>query len=300
MISQTGVKLQDMCSYKIGGRADIVHFPESLRELQGLIAWHVEKKRPYWIHGRGCNTIFADAGTRLPIIATGKLNGFRITGSRVRAQAGVVLDKLIGATLAAGLGGLEQLSGIPGSIGGAVHMNAGAYGTEISRHLSTVTVLSPQGKIEKKNARECDFSYRHCGRLQHSIILEAEWELEPENQTGLLEQRKTILRRRAMAQPLHLPSAGSVFKRPPGDYASRLMDAAGLKGTRVGDAQVAEKHAGFIVNTGQATSQDLFALIAACQQRVKTMFGIELELEQQVCPVNTPDSTDQPAMMRKN
>lgn len=288
MISQTGAKLDEMCSYKIGGVADIVHFPENPQELQDLVAWYIQQKKTYWIHGRGCNTIFADAGTRLPLIATNRLNGFRITGNHVWAQTGVILDKLIGATLAAGLGGLELLSGIPGSVGGAVHMNAGAYGTEISRHLTTITVLTPQGKIETKTTRECGFSYRHSGNLQQCVILEAQWELEPKEKAVLQEQRKTILKRRTSAQPLNLPSAGSVFKRPTGDYASRLIDAAGLKGTRVGGAQVSEKHAGFIVNTGGASSEDLFALITLCQRQVEERFGIKLELEQQICPVHLP------------
>ncbi len=284
MIVQTGVLLRDMCSYKIGGRADLVFFPENFLEMRDIVRWHKNRQLPFWVAGRGCNTIFSDAGTRISVIGTHRLNGFCFSGTKLTAQAGAVLDKCVLAAISKGLGGFEGLSGIPGSIGGALHMNAGAFDTEISQHLVGVTVLSPQGEIVEKSAKECDFSYRSCGNLQNDIFLEGKWELVCGDGEILRQSRKEILQKRNASQPLNLPSAGSVFKRPKGDYASRLIDAAGLKGKRIGGMQVSDKHAGFIVNVGDGSSRDLFALIDFCQKTVQERLGVTLELEQQICP----------------
>lgn len=284
MIVQTNVWLRDMCSYKIGGRADLVFFPENLLEMRDIVRWHRNQQLPFWVAGRGCNTIFSDAGTRISIIATHRLNGFHLNGRKFRAQAGAVLDKCVQTVIAGGLSGFERLSGIPGSIGGALHMNAGAFDTEISQYLVGVTVLSPQGEILEKSAKDCNFLYRSCGNLQNDIFLEGKWEFIYDDVQILQQKRKEILQRRNASQPLGFPSAGSVFKRPEGDYASRLIDAAGLKGKRIGGVQISEKHAGFILNTGGASSADLFALIDFCQKTVQEHFGIMLELEQQICP----------------
>jgi UDP-N-acetylmuramate dehydrogenase len=209
------------------------------------------------------------------------MDAVSIDAGRVTAGAGVVLDQLVRQLVGSGLEGLEKLSGIPGSIGGAVWMNAGAYGAEISDCITKVTVIAA-GRLMTLSKEDCRFNYRSAAALKELIVVEAEWLLTEGDSSSLLAIRKDILARRTEKQPLDFPSCGSVFKRPEGDYASRLIDAAGLKGFQIGGAQVSEKHAGFIINRGGATAADVFAVIAHCQNVVKAKFGVALELEQQV------------------
>jgi UDP-N-acetylmuramate dehydrogenase len=275
--------LKELCTYRIGGTAE-VFVPESIAEMVDLIHGLRRHGRPFWILGGGANTLFADGHLPMPVISTRGLSGYAIHGTLVSAEAGVWLDRMVAATVRRGLGGLEALSGIPGTIGGALVMNAGAYGAEVSNTLESVTVLAPDGTIATLPRSACGFAYRRAKGLEGHIVLSASWRLAPQDPTTLANTRREILKRRRTTQPLEFPSAGSVFRRPPGDYASRLVDAAGLKGTAIGGAQVSEKHAGFIINRGGATCAQVLALIALCQHTVAERFGIQLDLEQCLCP----------------
>lgn len=275
------VCLKSLSSYRVGGIARTVWYPANALELTELVNYFDLLKERFWIVGGGANTIFDDGDIETALISTSKMDAVSIDAGRVTAGAGVVLDQLVRQSVGSGLEGLEKLSGIPGSIGGAVWMNAGAYGAEISDCITKVTVIAA-GRLMTLSKEDCRFNYRSAAALKELIVVEAEWLLTEGDSSSLLAIRKDILARRTEKQPLDFPSCGSVFKRPEGDYASRLIDAAGLKGFQIGGAQVSEKHAGFIINRGGATAADVFAVIAHCQNVVKAKFGVALELEQQV------------------
>jgi UDP-N-acetylmuramate dehydrogenase len=276
--------LKNYCTYRIGGQARDVYFPESVDEMVEIVRLHRAQARPFWIHGGGANTLFPDGDIRLPIISTSEMTATVRNGNTVVAEAGKVMDAWVLEQLREGLGGIECLSGIPGTLGGALFMNAGAYGHEISDHLESVTVLTPDSRVMDIPKAECGFGYRRASALRDTVILSGTWNLPQADPQALLATRKEILARRKEKQPLEFPSAGSVFKRPEGAYASQLIDQAGLKGARVGGAQVSEKHAGFIVNVGDATCQDVLELVELCRRTVRERFGYELELEQCLCP----------------
>lgn len=282
------VPLYEYCSYRIGGVARDMYFPETHAELVELVRRHREQGRQFWIHGGGANTLFPDGLLEIPIISTSSMAGLHCTGQYVTATAGKIMDALVLETVRHGLSGMECLSGIPGTVGGALFMNAGAYAQEISDHVRSVTVLTPESTIRTLSKAECAFAYRQAQGLDGAIILEAEWELTAGDPAHVQAKRKEILATRKAKQPLEYPSAGSVFKRPAGAYASQLIDQAGLKGVRIGGAQVSEKHAGFIVNTGGATCQDVLDLVKLCRDIVRERFGYDLELEQCVCPSTCP------------
>ncbi len=275
------VCLKSLSSYKIGGVARTVWYPVNAVELMELVDYFDFLKEPYWIVGGGANTIFDDGDIETALISTSKLNQISVEEMTITAGAGVNLDLLVRTAVESGLQGFEKLSGIPGSVGGATWMNAGAYGSEIGDFVTKVTAVA-DGKVVTLSREDCQFSYRSAVALKDLIVVEVEWELSKGDVSELTAVRKDILARRAEKQPLDFPSCGSVFKRPVGDYASRLIDEAGLKGFRIGDAQVSDKHAGFIINKGNATAADVFAVIQHCQKVVKEKFGVELQLEQQV------------------
>lgn len=277
----TDVPLKDLSCYRAGGIGRTVWYPSSAVEVALLIDYFNHIGEKFWVVGGGANTIFDDDYIETALISTAKLNNVSVVSNRLQAGAGVVLDVAIRDSIAAGLGGLESLSGIPGTVGGALWMNAGAFGSEVGDRVVLVTVVD-NGIVKTLSKVECDFNYRSAIGLKDCIVISAEWELEPSEISCLQEKRKDILSRRAEKQPLDFPSCGSVFKRPEGDYASRLIDEAGLKGFSIGGAQVSEKHAGFIINRDGATSSDILALISHCQSVVKEKFGVELELEQQL------------------
>lgn len=282
------IPLKEHCTFRIGGVAKDFFLPQNMEEMADLVRQYRKHGRPFWILGGGANTLFPDQDITIPIICTKEMNTCHYQGPHVFAEAGMVMDTWILHALHQGLGGVECLSGIPGTLGGALFMNAGAYGQEISDHLVSVTVLTRDNALLEIPKNHCDFGYRQAGCLQQSIILAASWKLPVADAQALLDKRKDILAQRRQKQPLDFPSAGSVFKRPPGAYASQLIDQAGLKGVRVGGAQVSEKHAGFIINTGKATCKDVLELIDLCRQTVREQFGHELELEQRICPPDPP------------
>lgn len=278
------VPLKNYCTFRIGGVAKDIFFPENPQELAEIVRRHRAENTAFWIHGGGANTIFPDNEILLPIISTSEMTASVRDGGTVRAEAGKIMDAWVLECVREGLGGIECLSGIPGTLGGALYMNAGAYGHEISDHLVSVTVLTQDGRVIDLPKHECGFGYRQALALREAVVLAGTWELPQSDPKPLLAKRKEILTRRKEKQPLEFPSAGSVFKRPEGAYASQLIDQAGLKGLRVGGAQVSEKHAGFIVNVDNATCRDVLELVEICRTTVRERFGYELELEQCLCP----------------
>lgn len=279
------IPLRNYCTYRIGGVARDLYLPGSVDEMVEIVRLHRAQGRPFWIHGGGANTLFPDGEVRVPIISTGEMTATARKGDVVFAEAGKVMDAWVLERLREGLGGVERLSGIPGTLGGALFMNAGAYGQEISDHLKSVTVLTRDSRVVEIPKADCGFGYRRASTLRDTVILAGTWGLPEADAQELLATRREILARRKDKQPLEFPSAGSVFKRPEGAYASELIDKAGLKGARVGGAQVSEKHAGFIVNVGDATCQDVLELVELCRRTVRERFGYELELEQCLCPL---------------
>ncbi|MDY0227937.1 MAG: UDP-N-acetylmuramate dehydrogenase [Desulfomicrobium apsheronum] len=278
------VPLKNYCTFRIGGVAKDIFFPETPQELAEIVLHHRAENTAFWIHGGGANTLFPDDEILLPVISTSEMTACVRDGSTVRAEAGKTMDAWVLECLRDGLGGIECLSGIPGTLGGALYMNAGAYGHEISDHLVYVTILTKGGRVIDIPKAECGFGYRQALALRETVVLAGTWELPQSDPSPLLTKRKEILARRKEKQPLEFPSAGSVFKRPTGAYASQLIDQAGLKGLRVGGAQVSEKHAGFIVNVDNATCRDVLELVEICRKTVLERFGYELELEQCLCP----------------
>lgn len=278
------VPLKNYCTFRIGGVAKDIFFPENAQELAEIVLRHRAENTAFWIHGGGANTLFPDDEILLPVISTSEMTTCVRDGGTVRAEAGKTMDAWVLECLREGLGGIECLSGIPGTLGGALYMNAGAYGHEISDHLVCVTILTKGGRVIDIPKAECGFGYRQALALREAVVLAGTWELPQSDPSPLLTKRKEILARRKEKQPLEFPSAGSVFKRPVGAYASQLIDQAGLKGLRVGGAQVSEKHAGFIVNVDNATCRDVLELVEICRKTVLERFGYELELEQCLCP----------------
>lgn len=279
--------LKNYCTYRIGGTAKNAFFPENTTELIDIVRFHRTHRLPFWIHGGGANTLFPDGEVHTAIISTSAMRATRRSGGLFYAEAGTPMDAWVFSALRQGFGGVECLSGIPGTLGGALFMNAGAYGQEISTHLQHITALTEDNRLVEFPRDHCGFDYRRADTLRHALILSAIWKLPVGDPDVLLTKRKEILARRKEKQPLDSPSAGSVFKRPDGAYASELIDRAGLKGTRIGGAQVSEKHAGFIINVGNATCQDVLELIDLCRRTIHDRFGYELEMEQCLCPAHT-------------
>jgi UDP-N-acetylmuramate dehydrogenase len=268
-------------SFRIGGPADVMVFAGSADEIADTLAVCRAHGVPVTVVGNGTNLLVRDGGIRGVVLRVGK--GFcRVAaeGTRVRAQAGVPVSALANQTLSKGLAGLEFACGIPGTLGGAVMMNAGAYGGEIADCLTRVWYMDRSGGTGTRAVGEEDLGYRRSVFADEGlIVLEAEFVLREDEDGWAQERAREIGAKRSAKQPLNVPSAGSTFKRPACGYASRLIDAAGLKGLRVGGAQVSELHAGFIVNTGGATAKDVLELADAVRARVKEASGVGLELE---------------------
>ena len=269
-------------SFRIGGPAEVMVFPESVAELTEIIKMSVQMDIKPAILGAGTNVLAPDGGVRgLVICLKDALDGMEQTGAHtIRVMAGVTMTRA--AIFAAGLGlsGLEFAHGIPGTVGGGVYMNAGAYAGEISQVCSRVGVMRFDGSVEIFAGEQMGFSYRHS-RLEEDpgIVLWAEFSLVPAPTEQIRGRMQELMAKRKTSQPLELPSAGSAFKRPVGGYAAALIDSAGLKGFRIGDAAVSEKHAGFVVNLGNASAKDVTALLQAVSDRVFAESGIRLEPE---------------------
>ena len=266
-------------SLKIGGEAAAYFEPVSAEELKSIVSACAEEGLRYFVLGKGSNVLFADGRLDLAVISTSGLSEIKTEGETITAGAGAALSKIASAALAASLTGFETLHGIPGSLGGAVYMNAGAYGGEIKDVCESVTVLE-NGEIREYAARDCDFSYRHSAfEDKDAVIISARFRLKPGDPEKIRAIMRDLSDRRRAKQPLEFPSAGSTFKRPTGDFAARLIEAAGLKGRQNGGAQVSEKHAGFLINRGGATFEDFYGLMEIVKKEVFKFSGVLLEPE---------------------
>jgi len=267
-------------SFKIGGPADFYIIPKDEVDLLTLLGLYQNEGIPRFIIGRGTNLLVSDAGFRGIVIDLSRACcNFQIKDSVVIAGAGILIEDLITRSMASELSGAEKLSGIPGSIGGAVMLNAGAFNTEIKDILAAVKLVDTDNQIKNVSRDRIVMQYRWTDISPDAIVLEASFNLQPGIRSEIEKIRMEILAFRRAKQPLSLPSAGSVFKRPPGDYAGRLIEEAGLKGLRIGDALVSEKHANFIVNCGAASASDVYRLITEIQEVILKRFGVSLEPE---------------------
>lgn len=267
-------------TYRTGGPAEVYVYPQTPEQWEFVLKLARTENIPLRTVGFGSNILVSSRGIGGITCSTKKMNRILVENDTVKAQAGAPLDKVAELACKAGLAGMEKLSGIPGSVGGAVYMNAGAYGQETADCLEYFDIIDLEGRPATLLKSDLKFSYRKVEGLPPCIILSAGFKLTPGNFTQLLAARSQVQHSRVEKQPLEFPSAGSVFKRPVGDYASRLIDAAGLRGLSVGGAKVAEKHAGFIVNFNHATPEDIKTLMDQVREKVKEQFGVELELEQ--------------------
>lgn len=277
--------LKELVSYKVGGPAEAVAFPRDREDLIALYRFLRSKSIPFFVLGEGTNLLVRDGGVRGVVIrlsaAEKELRTETGKGGRVqvRAPAGVRLSGLIKFSLEQGLSGLEFAAGIPGSVGGAVAMNAGAYGGEIKDVLAAVSLLNSSESVRVVPREELAFSYRSLELPHDSVILEAIFSLGVGERDAIAARIQANLQKRKASQPLDLPSAGSVFKNPPSGHAGALIEAVGLKGCRVGGAAVSTVHANYIVNCGAATARDILELISVVQERVQREKGITLEPE---------------------
>ena len=267
-------------TFRVGGPAEYYLMPDR-KELPEVIRCCGEYQIPYLVIGNGSNLLVSDKGIRGAVIEIGKnISAIRVEEGRIYAEAGALLSKSAHTALEHGLTCMEFAAGIPGCMGGAVVMNAGAYGGEMKDIIASVTVLTKQGEEKKLRVEELDLSYRHsCIPQQEYLVLEAELALQPGKQEEIRARMEELKAKRNEKQPLEYPSAGSTFKRPEGYYAGKLIMDAGLRGFQVGGAAVSEKHCGFVINKEQASATDIYRLMQEVQQRVQQQFGVKLEPE---------------------
>ena len=268
-------------TFKIGGPADYFVKPETVEELAAVLKLCKEEEVPYFILGNGSNLLVGDKGFRGVVIQLYKnFDGMTIEGTTVTAKAGAMLVRVAKESGKAGLTGLEFASGIPGTIGGAMVMNAGAYGGEMKDVVTSVTVLAKDGEIKKLSGEEMNFRYRgSVVEDEDYIVLEAVMELKEGNLEEIQARMAELTLQRKTKQPIEFPSAGSTFKRPEGYFAGKLIQDAGLRGFQVGGAQVSEKHCGFVINAGGATAADVMSLMQQVSDKVNEEFGVTLEPE---------------------
>ena len=270
------------CSFRIGGPARLMACPASGAQAAALLRFLRERGAPVELMGKGTNLLVADGGLDAVVVRLGEAisEAGLLPGDRVRAGAGISLAKLAVFAADAGLSGLEFAHGIPGSLGGAVFMNAGAYGGEMKDVLQSAELALPDGTVSEVPAQELELSYRHSA-LEGSgaLVTAATLKLTPAQPEDIRARMRELMEKRRASQPLDLPSAGSTFKRPAGGYAAALIDQAGLKGFAIGGAQVSEKHAGFVVNRGGATFEDVLRLMAHIEKTVFEKSGVRLEPE---------------------
>lgn len=267
-------------TFRVGGAAEYYVRPDS-GQLAELLHLCLEYEKEYLIIGNGSNLLVSDRGISGVVIEIGKqLDEIRVDGTTIYAKAGAMLSKTAHTAMEAGLTGMEFAAGIPGCIGGAIVMNAGAYGGEMKDILKRVLVMSEDGEEKWFTPSELDMSYRHSSIIQnHYIVLGAEIALEPGNQEEIRAKMEELKEKRVEKQPLEYPSAGSTFKRPEGYFAGKLIMDAGLRGFQIGGAAVAEKHCGFVINKEHATASDIYRLIQEIQKEVYRQFGVTLEPE---------------------
>ena len=273
--------MADHTTFGIGGPARWYAAPSREEELRELLLICGQEEIPAYILGNGSDLLVSDEGCDGLVISMKENWAYgRIQGRGLRAGAGLLLSKAASMAQKAGLSGLEFASGIPGTVGGAAVMNAGAYGSEMKDVMTSLKVMDRQGQVRTLNREEIGFGYRtSCVEPMGYIVLEAEFELKEGDPEEIRARMDLLAARRREKQPLEFPSAGSTFKRPEGYFAGKLIDEAGLRGYRIGDAQVSEKHCGFVINRGHATAAQVMELCRQIRQRVLEKDGVELEME---------------------
>jgi UDP-N-acetylmuramate dehydrogenase len=271
-------------TFKIGGPVDVMVIPDSINDIQRVVSYCCQENIDFFVFGLGSNLLVRDKGIRGVAIKLGSsLNNIVVDKPRIYCEAGVRLSRLSKIAAQKGLQGLEFAEGIPGSLGGAVVMNAGAYDGEIKDRLIKVSALGLEGDIKDFYPREMDMGYRKSIFQSNGyIIISALLELKPGNTEDIHQKMRDFASKRRQNQPLEYPSAGSTFKRPEGFYVGPMVEKMGLKGYRIGGAEVSTKHAGFIINTGNATANDVLKLIEYIQKKAKEDFQVELHPELKV------------------
>lgn len=268
-------------TFRIGGPADYFAMPSSAEEIRRIVALCIEQEVPYYIIGNGSNLLVGDKGFRGVIIQIFKnMRDIRTEGETVTAQAGALLSKVAAAAYDAGLTGFEFASGIPGTLGGAVRMNAGAYGGEMSQVLKSAAVLTAEGEVLTIPVEEMKMGYRTSivSRMDY-VVLGAQLVLSRGSKEDIRAKMDELKEKRVSKQPLEFGSAGSTFKRPEGYFAGKLIEDAGLRGFRIGNAQVSEKHCGFVINRGGATAAEVAELMDHIIRRVEETSGVRLQPE---------------------
>ena len=267
-------------TFRVGGPADVLVQPDETA-LAAILALCRQYYVPYSFIGNGSNLLVGDKGIRGVVIEmTDPMGNIEVHGTKITAQAGAMLSKIANTAASNGLGGMEFAAGIPGSVGGAVVMNAGAYGGEMKDIIERVYVLDENGARLELDRDALDFGYRHsCIPKKKYIVTKVVLELVPRDEAEIRSEMKELNEKRAEKQPLQYPSAGSTFKRPEGYFAGKLIMDAGLRGYQVGGAQVSEKHCGFVINKGDATAADICQLMQDVSDKVQAQFGVVLEPE---------------------
>ncbi len=270
------------CTMRVGGNADVLVEPSNLGEIERIIRFAKENNIPYYVIGNGSNVFGTDKGYRGILIKIAKyFSDYSVDGNKITICSGMSMPRLASIALEEELSGLEFASGIPGTLGGGVRMNAGAYGGEISSVIVQTKYLDIDGNIKTISNEEHQFSYRNSIFTKHPeyIILETTIQLIKANKEEIKEKMTTNTKSRKEKQPLEFPNSGSTFKRPEGKFVGQMIEESGLKGYQIGGAQVSEKHAGFIVNKGGATAKDILDLIAHIQKVIKENYDVELKEE---------------------
>ena len=267
-------------SYGIGGPAKAYITPSDKEDLKSILKYSTENNLPAFFVGSGSNLLVSDEGIDGLVITLGRsFNNHEINNNKVFAQTGVMLGKMVKECIKRNLSGVESLVGVPGTLGGALIMNAGAFGGEISNYLMNVTVITMNGNEKKYVSKDIDFEYRHSSFDSNEILIDAEFEFIQSDEKTVSNKKLKASSGRKSSQPLRFRSAGSVFKNPKEGAAGYFIDKAGLKGTRQGDAEISTKHANFFVNKGNATYKDMKKLIDFVRDAVKNKTGITLDLE---------------------
>lgn len=274
-------EMKNHTTFKIGGAADIFINAASADEIRAVLDYCKKNSAPCMVMGNGSNMLVGDKGIRGVVLQVGnKMSGCKIEGETVYSEAGILMSALAKRILAAELTGFEFASGIPGTLGGGIYMNAGAYGGELKDIIEEVTYIDENNEIKTAKNADLDFGYRHSMfETGKYVILSCKMKLKRGNADEIKALMADYTKRRNDKQPISMPSAGSTFKRPEGYFAGKLIQDAGLMGYSVGGAQVSEKHAGFVVNKGGATAEDVLNLISHVQKTVMEKFGVRLEPE---------------------
>lgn len=283
-LSSEKVKMGELMArhttFRIGGPADFFVLPENVQEVQNVIGFLKEKGQPYYILGNGSNLLVSDKGYRGTIVCLSRMNGIEEKDGAILAQAGALMSKIAAKALENSMAGFEFASGIPGSVGGAVVMNAGAYGGEMKDVIEEVTVLNEENEIVTMRNEELEFGYRTSVVMKRGYtVLSVKIRLEKGEKEKIKAFMDELKERRTSKQPLEYPSAGSTFKRPEGYFAGKLIQDSGLSGFRVGGARISEKHSGFVINGGDATAEDVNSLMQQVSDKVYEKFGVRLEPE---------------------